>query len=211
MKIRSSVLVLMSLALAGCGSTLQERAIYQSEAKGAAFGAASGALVGGLADGGAPMGAAVGGIIGGAVGQFWYSKNIAQLTQAIREKGGQIFILGDKVRVILPTDSLFDPSKDKLKWNAETTLVALSDYLKQFGRLCITISGYTDSMPNRVENKKLSTLRAQRIASFLWAQGFEAEYLQVIGHGQEQPIASNETIVGRSFNRRIEITLWQGI
>jgi outer membrane protein OmpA-like peptidoglycan-associated protein len=209
-KIKPIFLVVLSFLLVGCGTTRQEQARYKSEAKGAVLGAGSGALIGGITDAGMPLGAVIGGIVGGAAGQYWYNKKMDQLEQALAQMDAQLIVVGDKVRIILPADNLFAPNKDKLKFGAEYPLVALADYLREFEQVCITIAGYTDAMPNRANNIKFSTLRAQRIASFLWDQGFHEKCLKVIGYGQEQTIASNETIRGRAFNRRIEITLWQG-
>ena len=211
MKIKSIFLVVLSFLLTGCGTNLQEQAQYKNQTKGIAYGAASGALIGGISDAGMPLGAAIGGIIGGAAGQYWYNKKMAQLEQALANEGAQLIVMGDKVRIILPTDSFFAPAQDKLKFGSEYSLVALADYLREFDRICISIAGYTDAMPDRTYNKKLSILRAQRVASFLWDQGFHERCLKVTGYGQERAIASNETIQGRAFNRRIEITLWQGL
>lgn len=211
MKIKPIFLVALSFLLTGCGTNLQEQAQYKSQAKGIAYGAAGGALIGGISDAGMPLGAAIGGIIGGAAGQYWYNRKMGQLAQALANEGAQLIVMGDKVRIILPTDSFFAPTQHKLKFGSEYSLFALADYLREFDRVCISIAGYTDAMPNRAYSKKLSTLRAQRIASFLWDQGFHERCLKVTGYGQEQAIASNKTIQGRAFNRRIEITLWQGL
>jgi len=209
-KNKSALLILLSLLVSGCGVNMQERALYQSTNQGVAFGAVTGAAVGEIAGAGIPAGGAIGGIMGGAVGQYWYNKKMTKLQQTLAQKDGQIVILGDKVRVILPADGLFVANKDKLTWDAEPVLLALAEYLRQFGPLCLTIAGYTDAMPNRPNNYRLSKARAQRISSFLWAQGFHADCLRVVGYGQEHAIASNATVRGKAYNRRVEITFWQG-
>jgi chemotaxis protein MotB len=35
----------------------------------------------------------------------------------------------------------------------------------------------------------------------------DPQRLQVVGHGEFQPVSSNETVEGRQLNRRIEIRL----
>lgn len=204
-------ILLLSVLLAGCGSTIQQQAKYKTEAQGALVGATSGLLIGSASSVGAPLGVAIGGVIGGVAGQYLADKRLQQLEQVLQPIGGQVVTLGGGVRIIIPADSIFDPSQDKLKLNAEPTLQALASYLRPLTATCITVAGYHDAMPDRIGNLKIATLRAQRIVSFLWDRGFNEQCLQAIGYGQGSPIASNETIRGRAFNRRIEITFWQGI
>jgi outer membrane protein OmpA-like peptidoglycan-associated protein len=203
---KSILTLAMGFVLVACSSTLQEQRRNQAQA----IGAGSGAIIGGIANGGAPLGFAVGGIMGAAAGQYWYDKHIEQLQQALAAIGGQLIVLGDKVRIILPSDSLFVKNTAKLNYGAEAYLAALLNYLQQFAPICLTITGYTDAMPDRAANKSLSLRRAQTVASFLWAGGMAEQYFSVQGLGQEQAIASNQTLYGRAFNRRVEITFWQG-
>lgn len=211
MKISRFAVLGLSLLLVGCGTHLQERSRYRSEAQGAAVGVTGGVLVGSVANVGVPVGAAFGGIVGGAVGHYQHNQRIANLKQVLAKQGGQLVVLGDKVRIILPADALFAAQKPRLKYGVEPTLTAVANYLKQFPAVCITVAGYTDAMPNRAANLELSKLRAQQVASFLWSQGFNENCLRVAGYGQAAPIASNTTLRGRALNRRVEITLWQSV
>lgn len=170
----------LSLLLAGCGATFQAGSLYQGASVSATSGAAE---------------------------RYKYNKQTDDLKQVLAKQGGQLVVLGDKVRIILPADILFDPNKERLKYNVEPMLIAVANYLEQFKSVCITVAGYTDAMPNRAANIELSQLRAQRIASFLWSKGFNEHCLKVKGYGQADAIASNSTLRGRAFNRRIEITL----
>ena len=54
---------------------------------------------------------------------------------------------------------------------------------------------------------RLSETRAQSVKSFLIDLGCKAESMTIVGHGEEHPIASNETESGRAKNRRVEIVI----
>ena len=67
------------------------------------------------------------------------------------------------------------------------------------------IIGHTDSVGNPDYNMGLSKRRAQSVADYLEETGTAVEKLRVVGRGQNEPIASNETDEGRAQNRRVEI------
>ena len=54
---------------------------------------------------------------------------------------------------------------------------------------------------------RLSEARAQSVKSFLIGLGCRDENMTILGHGEEHPIASNETESGRAKNRRVEIVI----
>jgi outer membrane protein OmpA-like peptidoglycan-associated protein len=51
----------------------------------------------------------------------------------------------------------------------------------------------------------LSEERAKSVVSVLVAQGIDAKRLNSIGHGQDKPIADNNTEDGKAKNRRVEL------
>lgn len=71
----------------------------------------------------------------------------------------------------------------------------------------ITIIGYTDNVGTIADNKELSLKRAEAVKQSLVDRGFEAEKITVRGLHELNPIMSNDTELGRSKNRRVEITI----
>jgi OOP family OmpA-OmpF porin len=68
----------------------------------------------------------------------------------------------------------------------------------------LNVVGYTDSRGSEAYNRKLSQRRAQAVADYLVQQDpSRAEFIRVIGRGEADPIASNETEEGRRQNRRV--------
>ena len=72
----------------------------------------------------------------------------------------------------------------------------------------LRIVGHTDNVGNPASNKTLSKNRANSVVEYLESRGIPSSRIQEIGgKGDAQPIASNSTAVGKSKNRRVEITL----
>ena len=69
------------------------------------------------------------------------------------------------------------------------------------------IVGHTDSTGTDAINQPLSERRAASVAAFLINEGVMRERLYVAGASSRNPIASNDTVEGRSQNRRVEILI----
>jgi OOP family OmpA-OmpF porin len=70
--------------------------------------------------------------------------------------------------------------------------------------LGMEVAGHTDSFGGSEFNQQLSEARAQSAADWLIENGIDAARIRVVGLGETQPIASNETSAGRASNRRVE-------
>ena len=77
--------------------------------------------------------------------------------------------------------------------------------LQAYPEVTVLISGHTDSVGNDDSNRSLSVRRAQAVKDWLTGKGISAARISVIGKGEAEPIASNDTDEGRAQNRRIEI------
>jgi OOP family OmpA-OmpF porin len=84
----------------------------------------------------------------------------------------------------------------------------LSKFLKRFEQLQVNIEGHTDSSGPETYNQQLSPRRAQAVVDLLVNEhGVPSSRLQAIGHGESQPVASNDTKEGRIANRRVMATV----
>lgn len=98
----------------------------------------------------------------------------------------------------------FDTGKATLTSGSSARLDTIVEYMTHKKSARIEISGHTDNVGNKKDNKKLSQQRADAVRAYLVAKGIDASRIQTVGYGDEQPIASNETPDGRQQNRRIE-------
>jgi outer membrane protein OmpA-like peptidoglycan-associated protein len=71
----------------------------------------------------------------------------------------------------------------------------------------VRIDGHTDNIGSVAANYRLSLERARSIRRELAARGVPAERLLIGGHGENKPVASNETEAGRAENRRVEFLI----
>jgi outer membrane protein OmpA-like peptidoglycan-associated protein len=71
----------------------------------------------------------------------------------------------------------------------------------------VSITGHTDNVGGEQHNVTLSTRRAESVAEYLVGRGVNYDKIIFRGLGSAQPIESNETVEGRSKNRRVEILI----
>jgi len=74
----------------------------------------------------------------------------------------------------------------------------------------LRIAGHTDSRGSDEENQQLSEDRAQAVLSYLVNAGESRDRFDVIGYGEDDPTATNETKDGRARNRRIVFIALEG-
>jgi outer membrane protein OmpA-like peptidoglycan-associated protein len=67
----------------------------------------------------------------------------------------------------------------------------------------VVIGGHTDGSGDREFSLRLSQARAAAVERFFSLAGIEPSRMQVVAHGDSQPIASNATPQGRAANHRI--------
>ncbi len=84
-------------------------------------------------------------------------------------------------------------------------LEQLLNFMRRYPRMHIEVIGHTDIMGSVEYNQQLSLRRARAVQDWLVAKGIKQDRLSFTGYGSTQPVATNETSLGRSQNRRVEI------
>jgi outer membrane protein OmpA-like peptidoglycan-associated protein len=107
--------------------------------------------------------------------------------------------------VVTMADVLFASGKYELSQDASLKLARLSGVILAHPGLKLRIEGYTDTTGTESFNLTLSGQRADAARTFLVQQGLKPEDVTSAGMGQANPVASNDTAVGRQQNRRVEI------
>ena len=93
-----------------------------------------------------------------------------------------------------------------LTGQAKSLLSQAAEIMSEHPDEIIQIHGHTDSVGPHSNNQALSEGRANSAYEFLVnVLGLEAERFVVKGFGEDAPIASNDTDLGRQMNRRVEI------
>ena len=111
----------------------------------------------------------------------------------------------DRGIVVALGDVLFDSGKSQLQAEGARNMGKLAEVFKANPTTKATIEGYTDSVGSASSNLELSGRRAGAVMSALVGLGVPADRLSMRSHGEEMPVASNDTASGRQMNRRVEI------
>lgn len=121
-------------------------------------------------------------------------------------------ILAGKTSGELPLRLVFDnlnfeSGSSKLTPQSQATVDSLALILEAYPAAQIALEGHTDSTGDAATNKQLSLDRAESIKAGLVHAGVGPGRISVVGHGQERPVASNDTDEGRARNRRTELVV----
>ncbi|MFT6992483.1 MAG: outer membrane protein OmpA-like peptidoglycan-associated protein [Paraglaciecola sp.] len=131
----------------------------------------------------------------------------AKLRKQLRGSGVSVVRDGDNINLVMPGNITFATGNADIAPNFLSVLNSVTLVLKEFDKTLVVVSGHTDSTGSNALNQKLSEKRAQSVANNLSKNGVLSDRLEVIGFGETQPIASNNTEKGKMQNRRVEISL----
>jgi len=196
--------------LAGC-TTINPYTDEQqtsNAAKGAGAGAIAGAIIGAMkgdrrtALKGAVLGAAAGGGVG-----YYMDVQEAKLRQRLRGTGVSVTRVGNDLVLNMPGNVTFRTDSSSINAGFYQVLDSVAILLKEYADTTVTVVGHTDSVGDASYNQSLSEQRAHSVSGYLRSQGVAGQRFNVMGYGEQSPVASNATREGRAQNRRVEITL----
>jgi len=206
---KKAVILLLSGALL---LTIIEGCAWSKKAKGGVIGAGAGGVVGGVighAAGNTALGAIIGAAVGGTAGILIgneMDKRAAEMRADL--KGARIERIGEGIKITFDSGLLFDWDKSDLQPLAKTNLESLAKILNKYPDTDILIEGDTDNSGSEEYNLKLSDRRAQTVANYLMGRGVPGSRISMVGLGEANPIASNDTDYGRQQNRRVEVAIF---
>ncbi len=202
-----AALALVALTAACTDPTTGE---YSRERSGLLTGAAVGGLLGAATGSGnrtpeVLIGAGLGAIAGGAIGGH-LDRQAAELRGAL---GPQVDVVntGSEIVVTMPQDILFATNSAELRGDLRADLTAIASNLQRYPDSQVIVTGHTDSTGTAAYNQSLSERRADSVASVLVTSGVPSRRVVARGAGLTQPVASNDTALGRAQNRRVVITI----
>ena len=196
-----------ALALAGC--VTQPTGEPNRTANGAIIGGLAGAAIGnavGEDRESTLIGAAVGAGVGAAIGNN-LDRQAADLRRQLGDDRIIIDNTGSQLIVTMPQDILFATDSATLRPDLQGDIQALGRNLQQYPNTTVAVIGHTDSTGDAAYNQDLSERRARSVAGVLIGTGVSGARIQAIGRGESQPVASNNTEIGRQQNRRVEIVI----
>lgn len=196
--------IVASQFLGGCKAT--------NTTKGGAIGAGVGGVIGGVighnSDNtvvGAIIGAAVGGTAGALIGRHM-DKQAEELKKDL--KGATVERVGEGILITFDSGLLFELNSFALQPATKSNLTELAKTLNKYDDTNILIEGHTDSSGEDAYNQTLSEKRAREVENFLVSQNVKNPRISTKGYGEKQPLATNESEVGKQANRRVEVAIF---
>jgi len=113
----------------------------------------------------------------------------------------------DRGLLLTLDDVLFENETAVLRPGAARKLLPLAKYILNHPLDTIAVEGHTDNIGTAEFNLNLSSRRAEAIERALSDVGVSSRRVTTKGMGEHYPIASNNTELGRSQNRRVEIVI----
>lgn len=114
------------------------------------------------------------------------------------------------VSIEINASVLFAQGDAKLTSESGQALTAVAQVLKNDTH-AIRVEGHTDNVPiNNMtfpSNWELSATRASSVVRLFVENGIAETRLIAVGHGANQPVASNDTAEGRLRNRRVQVMI----
>lgn len=108
---------------------------------------------------------------------------------------------------IILKNVFYETGKYDLKDESFAELNKAVAFLKKNKNISIEISGHTDNTGESKSNLLLSEKRAASVYNYLIKEGIESSRLTSKGYGEDKPVASNNTELGRAKNRRTEMMI----
>ena len=105
----------------------------------------------------------------------------------------------------------FEHGSSRLTSESYRLLDQIVEIMDEYTEYRLEISGHTDSTGAEDFNQRLSEQRAKTCYDYLVNQGIASRRISYVGHGENHPIADNETREGRQLNRRVEFNMIPGL
>jgi outer membrane protein OmpA-like peptidoglycan-associated protein len=111
----------------------------------------------------------------------------------------------DDLQVTLPSDALFAADQTSLRPDSQSLLTAVVSELQRYPGATIRIAAHTDTQNQATDARDRSFAQARSVEQSLSQTLGNQYHWVVIGYGQTEPIAANDTVSNRQRNRRVEI------
>ena len=196
--------ILLMQVLTGCKAN--------NTTKGGAIGAGAGGVIGGVIgsrSGNTATGAIIGAAVGGATGAIIGRQMDKQAEELKRDlEGAKVERVGEGILITFDSGLLFKTNSSDLEPATKSNLTDLAGTLNKYDDTNILIEGHTDNTGEEPYNQRLSERRAASVETYLISQGVTGSRLTTRGYGEEQPVATNDSVDGRSSNRRVEVAIY---
>lgn len=140
------------------------------------------------------------------------TNNLTRSLSTDELKEVDVQVLKGVVYISLADNMLYKSGSYEVNERAAQTLSKIAKIIKDYNEYDVLVEGNTDnvpiSRPNIRNNWDLSALRASSVVQFLQTRyGVDAKRMTAAGRGEYNPLASNDSELGRQRNRRTQIII----
>lgn len=138
-------------------------------------------------------------------------KAVIKMQKSLTRHGVAVVTIGQDYLLSIPSNALFPNQSPQLTWGSYGLLNSIVQFLKQFRKVAITITGYSGKYVSAKREHALTLARARAVADYLWSQGIDSRFIFTEGAGSDKPIMGNTGGGDKTPNSRIEITFRDAI
>ncbi|CAM3746123.1 MULTISPECIES: OmpA family protein [Pseudomonas] len=140
--------------------------------------------------------------------QAWLDSYEPKLREAIKDSKFEVERREDVLVVTVPVDSSYNPDRPAMLLPVTLgPITRVAKAVETDKQTAVLVLGHADTSGVAAANTKLSQERAQSVAAIFRLSGLERDRLMLRGMGSEMPRAANDSLEGRSLNRRVELVL----
>lgn len=207
LKTKNAILIAILSAvilISGCSAS--------NTVKGGAIGTVGGGVVGGVIGnqlGNTTLGVIIGAVVGGTAGALignYMDKQAEEIKKDI--EGAKVERVGEGIKITFDSGILFMTNSSSLQSEAKLNISKLAKILNKYPDTNVLITGHTDSDGTEEYNQTLSEKRAKAVSDYAITQGIASSRISMVGLGETEPVASNDTPDGKKLNRRVEIAIF---
>ena len=134
-----------------------------------------------------------------------FSRDVVRIDFPAQQSEAIESALNKSCRVEMP-GIYFDTDRATLKPPSTRALTTIAELLRRHPQWRLGIEGHTDNTGEAAHNQDLSTRRAGAVSTALVRDfGIGSNRLTSRGFGASRPVDTNDTVVGRAHNRRVEL------
>ncbi|HZS44565.1 MAG TPA: OmpA family protein [Blastocatellia bacterium] len=114
----------------------------------------------------------------------------------------------DRGYIVIIPDSFFrSATSTDLKDETNSKLDIVAKFLVTYSDRKVRLESYTDNAGTEESRQELANKRGQAVVSYLELKGVKADQMTAIAMGNNNPRATNKSVIGRERNRRIELII----
>lgn len=157
---------------------------------------------------GAPIASELGALLGlGQDGESARQRQQLDLEASLADIGASVVNTGSELVITLPEQITFDSGSSSLRPDLESYMATIARSLAENPDTSVLIVGHTDNVGSLELNQELSERRAAAVAEVFIRADTHPERVRSLGRSYLEPVATNDSEIGRLQNRRVELIL----